>query len=105
MTTQIVLTNLLYLKDEVSIALLISLLNKNDSALFWAYELHYSGFNNELFELLEKIYYYFFATLNPKFKNFLKMKIKEWNEYDKLKDLPELSKLFYNNPIFTSKSM
>ncbi len=80
MTEQIILTNLLYLRDEVKIALLISLLNKNESAIFWAYELHYSGLTQDLFDLLEKIYYYFFATLNPKFKNFLNRKILEWNE-------------------------
>ena len=70
------LTNLLYFKDEVEAALIIALLNKNEAAaIFWAYELHYSGFNDELFSLLEKIYYYFFATLNPNFKSFLNRKL------------------------------
>ena len=69
------LTNLLYFKDEVEAALIIALLNKNEgAAIFWAYELHYSGLNDELFSLLEKIYYYFFATLNPNFKPFLNRK-------------------------------
>ena len=78
MASKIALTNLLYFKDEVIISLLASLLNKSETAIFWAYELHYSGFNDELFELLEKLYYYFFATLNPNFKNFLNRKIVEW---------------------------
>jgi hypothetical protein len=77
---EIALTNLLYLKDEVIAAFITSLLNKNECAIFWAYELHYSGFNEELFELLEKVYYYFFATLNPNFKPFLNRKITEWQK-------------------------
>lgn len=93
MTNQIILTNLLYLKDEVEFALLISLLNKNESAIFWAYEIYYSGFNEELFNLLEKIYYYFFATLNPKFKNFLTRKISEWNEH---KDIQVINAIVSN---------
>ena len=74
------LTNLLYLKNEVICAFIVSLLNKSENAIFWAYELHYSGFDDELFELLEKVYYYFYATLNPKFKSFLNRKIAEWYE-------------------------
>jgi hypothetical protein len=88
--SSISLTNLLYLKDEVQIALLISLLNKNESAIFWAYELHYSGFNDELFNLIEKIYHYFFATLNPKFKNFLNRKMNEWRETEDIQIINEI---------------
>jgi hypothetical protein len=35
----LVFTRYLYIKDEVKIALLISILNKSDDAIFWAYEL------------------------------------------------------------------
>ena len=70
------LTNLLYFKDEVEAALIIAILNKNEgAAIFWAYELHYSGLNDDLFSLLEKIYYYFFGTLNPNFKSLLNRKL------------------------------
>jgi hypothetical protein len=75
-----ILTNLLYFKDEVIAAFICSLLNKSESAIFWAYEIHYSGFNDELFDLLEKIYYYFFATLNPNFKKFLIRNLLKWRE-------------------------
>ena len=75
-----ILTNLLYFKDEVIISFICSLLNKSESAIFWAYEIHYSGFSDELFQCLENIYYYFFATLNPKFKKFLKRNITMWRE-------------------------
>jgi hypothetical protein len=73
----LVFTRYLYVKDEVRIALLVSILNKSDDAIFWAYELYHSGFKNEFFELIWKIYYDFFATLNPTFEAYLLKKHKE----------------------------
>ena len=75
---KLVFTRYLYIKDEVEIALLLSILNKSDDAIFWAYELLHSGFINALFELIWKIYYDFFATLNPSFILYL---IKKRTEY------------------------
>lgn len=72
--SNLVFTRYLYIKDEVKIALLLSLLNKGDEALFWAYELFHSGFQIELLNLIWKIYYDFFATSNPSFENYLKKK-------------------------------
>jgi hypothetical protein len=66
-----VFTRYLYEKDEVKLTLLISLLNKTEDAIFWAYELYYSGFISELIDHLWKIYYDFYATLNPKFEKYL----------------------------------
>ena len=74
----LIFTRYLYLKDEVRIALLVSILNKNDDAIFWGFELYHSGFKNEFFELIWKIYYDFFATLNPSFESYLIKKHKEW---------------------------
>jgi len=76
--SNIVFTRYLYLKDEVKLALLISILNKNNDAIFWAYELFYSGFKHELFHFIWTIYYDFFATLNPSFEAYL---IKKHSEY------------------------
>jgi len=77
--SNIILTRYLYIKDEVELALLLSILNKNESeALFWAYELYYSGFYKSLFDFIWKIYYDFFATLNPSFESYL---FKKQNEY------------------------
>ena len=78
MNPQCVLTRYLYAKDEVELALLVAILNKSDDSLFWAYELHYSGFTQELFQLLRKIYYDFFATLNPAFEAYFIKKENEW---------------------------
>ena len=69
--SNIVLTRYLYLKDEVKLAFLVSLLNKSDDAIFWAYELYYSGFKMEFFDYIWTIYYDFFATLNPSFEQYL----------------------------------
>ena len=63
-----VFTRYLYEKDEAKLALLISILYKKYDALFWAYEIYYSGFVTELIDFLWKIYYDFYATLNPSFE-------------------------------------
>lgn len=76
--SNIVFTRYLYLKNEVKLALLISILNKSTDAIFWAYELFYSGFKHELFNFIWTIYYDFFATLNPSFESHL---IKKHSEY------------------------
>jgi len=81
--SDLVFTRYLYIKDEVRLALLVSLLNKSEDAIFWAYELYYSGFKFELFELLWKIYYDFFATLNSSFEALLSKKQNElFNQQD-----------------------
>ena len=69
--SDLIFTRYLYIKDEVRIALLVSILNKRDDAIFWAFELYYSGFKYELIELIWKIYYDFFATLNPSYEAYL----------------------------------
>jgi hypothetical protein len=76
--SDLVFTRYLYIKEEVRIALLVSILNKSDDAIFWAYELYYSGFKHEFFNLIWKIYYDFFVTLNPAFEVYLLKKHKEW---------------------------
>jgi hypothetical protein len=80
----LVFTRYLYIKDEVKISLLISILNKSDDAIFWAYELYYSGFKNELIEFIWKIYYDFFATQNPTFAAYLSTKLSKSSFEDRL---------------------
>lgn len=69
--SDLVFTRYLYVKEEVRIALLVSILNKREDAVFWAYELYYSGFKCELFNLFWKVYYDYFATLNPDYESYL----------------------------------
>jgi hypothetical protein len=76
--SDLIFTRYLYVKEEVEIALLVSILNKCDDSIFWGYELYYSGFKKEFFELIWKIYYDFFATLNPTFEAYLLKKHKEF---------------------------
>lgn len=73
--SNLVFTRYLYLKDEVKVALLLSILNKSDDAIFWAFELYYSGYKNELFVFIWQIYYDFFATQNPSFAPYLLKKL------------------------------
>jgi hypothetical protein len=75
-SNEIQFTRYLYEKDEVKLALIISILNKKEEAVFWAYELYYSGFVNELAQLFLNIYYDFYASLNPSFEKYLHIKIK-----------------------------
>ena len=71
-------TRYLYEKDEVKISLIMSILNKKDDAIFWAYELYYSGFQNELVDLFWSLYYDFYYTLNPSFEKYLQTKLKNY---------------------------
>ena len=78
----LVFTRYLYIKDEVKTSLLTSILNKSDDAIFWAYELYYSGFKNELIEFIWQIYYDFFATQNPTFAAYLSTKLSKKQDLD-----------------------
>lgn len=71
-TTPFAFTRYLYVKNEAYYALLLSILAKDqDQALFWACELYYSGFQDDLFHFLWTVYYDFYSTLNPSFENYL----------------------------------
>jgi hypothetical protein len=69
-------TRYLYEKDEVKLSLIMCILNKKDDAIFWAYELYYSGFQNELVTVFWSLYYDFYYTLNPSFEKYLQTKLK-----------------------------
>ena len=76
-----IFTRYLYEKEEVEIALVLSLLyKKEDEALFWGFELYYSGFDQELWYLLWNIYIEFYATSNPGFETYLIKKCKEFQK-------------------------
>jgi len=78
--TNIQFTRYLYITEEVKLAILVAILNKSDNALFWAYELYYSGLVQELVSLLWQIYYDFFATINPAFASYLSKKMGEFKK-------------------------
>jgi hypothetical protein len=63
---ELVFTRYLYPKNDVKQSLLIALLQKNTKeALFWGYELFYSGFEEETFDYISNIYEYFYKSENP----------------------------------------
>ena len=80
MTTQMTMTRYLYVKDEVIIEILTSMIDKNTSAIYWAYELYYSGFEEETIILICKIYYLLFAIQNPDLESYIIQKVDEWQQ-------------------------
>lgn len=73
-----VFTRNLYARDEVEASLFTALLQKRElkEIYFWAYELHYSGF--DLFRVLWRIYYDVYFELNPLLEKYLSKKQEIW---------------------------
>jgi len=76
------LTRSLYIKDEVELMIMDSLLYKKsvDEIIFWVAEYYYSGYNKELWNILWKCYYDFYAFTNPKLEYLLLKKHLAWNK-------------------------
>lgn len=63
--TELVFTRYLYSKEDVIRSLFIALLNKEtDEALFWAYEIYYSGFQQEMMEYVVRIFHEIYEKRN-----------------------------------------
>jgi hypothetical protein len=101
-------TRYLYELEEVQIALWLSLLNKSEEVLFWAYELYYSGYKQELVNLIWKIYYEFYSTLNPAFEIYL-LKKNNINNFNNVKNIANILNSFlirpYNLDVFMAKQI
>ena len=101
-------TRYLYELEEVQIALLLSLLNKSEEVLFWAYELYYSGYKQELVNLIWKIYYEFYSNLNPAFEVYL-LKKNNINNFNNGKIIANILNSFlirpYNLDVFMAKQI
>ena len=77
--SDMIYTRYLYIYQEVKCSLLFAILDKNrDEALFWAYELYYSGFQKQLVQFIIKIYTDFYSENNPKLGKFLEKQNREW---------------------------
>lgn len=78
-------TRYLYEKTEVLHSLLFALLNKQrEEALFWAYELYYSGCEDELVGWIHWIYNTFYASVDVWFREFMKINLaRMWSLHDK----------------------
>jgi hypothetical protein len=79
------LTRFLYIKDEVELSLVTALLKKKNlqECYYWAFELYYSGFDTELFQLLWKIYFDFYYEYNPIMEMYIIKKQSLWSSGDK----------------------
>jgi len=108
---EFILTRYLYIYDEVKLAFLFALLEKQKTANFWAYEMYFSGFKKEFIEWLWTIYYDFFATLNPSFENFFLTKEKDFSDVtvktmvDNLLIRPFSSDVFMLSKLFEEKEL
>ena len=91
------LTRYLYVTKYVKISLISALLEKNiDKALFWTFELYFSGLDQELFGLFWVVYYGFYASLNPEMYDYM---VNSYNNWTICQDFDEKSKSFeiHNN--------
>lgn len=76
---QLILTRYLYPKIYVKQSLFLSLLeHKYDESLFWAYELYFSGFQDETFEYIFEIYHNIYKSIYPNLQQFLELNHEEW---------------------------
>ena len=77
----LIFTRYLYSKEDVIHSLFIALLDKNcDEALFWAYELYYSGFQHETLDKLLNFYNEIYEKYNNRmFTNFIMKQYNSWN--------------------------
>ena len=93
-----ILTRFLYVKDEVELSLLTALLKKEDLKIiyYWAYELYYSGFEAELFDLLWKIYLDFYYVHQPYFSVYFKKKHDLWKADKKMNHVAFILRNMYN---------
>jgi len=74
-------TRYLYVVDDVKSSLVMAILDRNlEEALFWAYELYFSGFKSDIFCILEQMVSMMYVLLNPRLASFLEKKKREWTE-------------------------
>lgn len=80
-----ILTRYYYVKQAVFVSLMISIFEKDiDESLFWAYELYYSGFADDVLEFCKYIYKDFFNVYNS--VEFEKKIDEEYDKWNKDKD-------------------
>lgn len=88
------LTRYLYIIDDVKSSLVIAIIEGNrDEALFWAYELYFSGLKTEVMWMLELMAQVMYSTLNPRLVPFLESKKAEW---EKNKSYSVVGSFIYN---------
>lgn len=86
MAKQLTFTRYLYNADEVLLTCLTNLLLKKDllECCFWISEYYYSGFKEETWQFIWKIYFDFYAYDNIKWKNKIKIYHNKWKKDEKI---------------------
>ncbi len=99
-----ILTRYLYVKREVENSLKQALLKKCEKeTLFWAYELYYSGFIEDLLCIIFNIYYEYYYIVNPSFESYLIVKYKLLMNIDELNQ-PQIIYQIISNLIIRRKN-
>ena len=104
-------TRYLYNADEVVLTLIECLLKQNslNECYYWIYEYYKTGYVEESWKLLYKIYYDFYMLKNPKMEDKINNKYLKWKEKKKismsyyLKRVKDDRKLFVINSCFDEK--
>lgn len=64
--SKLIFTRYLYSLDDAKHSLFVSILNKNsDESLFWLYEIYYSGFKTDAFQMVMNVFTDVFSFDNP----------------------------------------
>jgi hypothetical protein len=99
-----ILTRYLYVKREVENSLKQALLKKCEKeTLFWAYELYYSGFIEDLLCIIFNIYYEYYYIVNQSFESYLIVKYKLLMNIDELNQ-PQIIYQIISNLIIRRKN-
>lgn len=78
---EITFTRYLYEKSQVELCLEWSMCDGvREEALFWAYELYHSGFQEEVWDLVKSLYAWFYAETSPKFGAVIEKMFTEWKQ-------------------------
>jgi hypothetical protein len=99
---QQIFTRYLYNINDVQHSLLLSLVTSNSDfleSLFWTSELYYSGFKDNIWELIWKIYYDFYAINNPKYEKSITKFYRKWKKSNKIKYLLKSISLIHHTKI------
>ena len=83
----LIFTRYLYNADEVVLTLIECLLKHHnlDECYYWIYEYYKSGYQEQTWKLMYKIYYDFYMLKNPKFEEKINEKYIKWKETNDVK--------------------
>ena len=76
-----ILTRYLHNFDSLVKALIKCISDKNDNAaIYFAYELYFSGWENIVWDIVWEYYFLNIALSSPEYESYLKSKEKDWKQ-------------------------